>query len=112
MVALIAAGLYAFNASNTTSQETGNQTTGSSTPINSGYGGNPAGTVETGQTEGQQCAAQGGTWSEQYKECTGVNEGSCREIGGDWNECASACRHNPDAQVCVMMCVAVCSFTK
>jgi hypothetical protein len=58
---------------------------------------------------GQKCAAQGGTWSEQYKECTGVNEGSCKAIGGTFNECASACRHDPKAEVCIMMCVQVCT---
>jgi hypothetical protein len=59
---------------------------------------------------GQKCAAAGGAWSEQYKECTGVNEGSCKAIGGTFNECASACRNDPKAEACIMMCVQVCTL--
>lgn len=68
------------------------------------------GTVEAGQTQAQQCASIGGTWSAQYKECTGISQTACQEIGGTFNKCASACRHNPDAEACIMMCVQVCTF--
>jgi hypothetical protein len=71
---------------------------------------NPSGTVESGSSSGQACAAQGGTWSSQHKECTGVSQNSCQELGGTWNDCASACRHDPNAQACIMMCVQVCTL--
>jgi hypothetical protein len=64
----------------------------------------------TTSSTGQKCAAQGGTWSEQYKECTGVGESSCKAIGGTFNECASPCRNDPKAQACIMMCVSVCTL--
>lgn len=64
----------------------------------------------TSLTTGEKCAAQGGTWSAQYKECTGIGETSCKAIGGTFNECASPCRNDPDAQVCILMCVQVCAF--
>lgn len=107
---IIAAGLYAWNTDtrNTNSTEETKQST--STPPLGGDNPNPAGTVETGSTNAQKCASQGGTWSEEYKECTGIGANSCQEIGGTFNECASACRHDPNAQACIMMCVQVCTL--
>jgi hypothetical protein len=67
------------------------------------------GTVPAGN-QGEQCTNIGGTWSEDYKECTGVSSEQCQEIGGTFNECASACRNDPNAQVCTMQCVQVCEF--
>lgn len=57
-----------------------------------------------------RCEAQKGVWDAQYKECTGIAEDQCISIGGTFNGCASACRHDPKAQMCTMNCVAVCSF--
>lgn len=57
-----------------------------------------------------RCEGQKGVWDGQYKECTGVVEDQCASIGGTFNGCASACRHDPKAQMCTMNCVAVCSF--
>jgi hypothetical protein len=57
------------------------------------------------------CAAAGGKWNATYRECEGVDEDACAIIGGKFDDCASACRHNPDKDApCIMMCVAVCSF--
>jgi hypothetical protein len=58
----------------------------------------------------RKCTSKGGTWSEQYKECTGIDSDSCRAIGGSYDECASPCRNDPNAQVCIMMCVQVCKL--
>lgn len=57
----------------------------------------------------KQCEQQGGIWSEQYKECTGIAEASCKTIGGTWSECASPCRHDSTAEVCNQPCVQVCT---
>lgn len=54
------------------------------------------------------CGILGGTWDAVHRECLGIDQKLCREIGGNWNECASACRNDPNAQVCTMQCVLVC----
>ncbi len=56
------------------------------------------------------CEAEGGAWDAKYKECTGIDSNSCTKIGGNFNECASACRHDPNAEVCTMQCVLVCEL--
>ncbi len=56
------------------------------------------------------CNSQGGQWAEKVRECLGVNKNVCESIGGQFHECASACRNNPEAQVCTMQCVQVCSI--
>lgn len=55
------------------------------------------------------CRAQGGTWNAQYRECVGVGPSQCGAIGGRYDECASACRNDPNADVCTMQCVEVCT---
>lgn len=60
--------------------------------------------------DGKACIAQGGSWDPQYRECVGVRPLQCDAIGGAFNECASACRHNPDAEVCTLQCVQVCQL--
>ncbi len=69
----------------------------------------PAGKVSANSSEGK-CVNAGGQWSAEHKECMGVGSESCVAIGGTFNECASACRHNPKAEACIMMCVQVCTF--
>lgn len=72
---------------------------------------NPAsGTVLTGEDSGESCQSIGGQWDEVNRECLGVDANICQEIGGTFNECASACRNNPKAEVCTMQCVQVCEF--
>lgn len=64
------------------------------------------------------CEADGGIWLEEYKECEGLSidwcinaEMSFEEIKGlTFNECASACRHNLEAEMCTMQCVPVCTL--
>lgn len=57
-----------------------------------------------------QCAFADGNWLPDYEECEYMSEEQCNELGGEYNSCASACRHHPDADVCTMQCVPVCSF--
>jgi hypothetical protein len=77
--------------------------------IKSAYGDtvdNPAsGTVPAG---GSACANMGGTLDAIHGECLGIDANACQEIGGTFNECASACRNDPNAEVCTMQCVQVC----
>lgn len=57
-----------------------------------------------------RCIAFKGNWLEKFNECEYISEAQCRLLEGDFNECASACRHDSKAKVCIMMCVPVCSF--
>ncbi|MBP6855062.1 MAG: hypothetical protein KBD26_01405 [Candidatus Pacebacteria bacterium] len=74
---------------------------------NPDYSGAAGGTVPTGENP---CSAVGGTWDEMNSECLGVDANMCQEIGGFFNECASACRNDKNAEVCTMQCVQVCEF--
>jgi hypothetical protein len=56
------------------------------------------------------CDQQGGTRLAPYQECEEVSQGVCEEMGGTFVECGSACRHDPDAQICTLQCVAYCMF--
>src|SRR5271163_1344791 len=58
------------------------------------------------------CKKNGGTWLEKYWECEYAPQQWCEASGGRFDECASACRHNPDpATSCTMQCVPICSFS-
>ena len=58
----------------------------------------------------QKCQDANGKWLEEYNECEGISEQECQELGGQYDNCASACRHDPNSAVCTMQCVMVCSF--
>jgi len=51
-----------------------------------------------------------GVWLPEFKECEGIAKEICLANGGYFNECASACRHNPSATVCTMQCIPVCEY--
>jgi membrane-bound inhibitor of C-type lysozyme len=59
------------------------------------------------------CKDNGGIWYSSEKICE-INsfstESVCVAKGGIFNPCASACRHDPKAEVCTMQCVLTCSF--
>lgn len=57
------------------------------------------------------CLTFDGTWIQESQECEGMPQEMCVQLGGTFNECASACRNDPDAEICTMQCVQVCSFT-
>ena len=56
------------------------------------------------------CTTNWGTWLPEHNECEGVGEDWCTENGGEFYECESACRNNPEAEICTMQCVLVCKF--
>ncbi len=58
----------------------------------------------------EECSEHSGTWIEDHEECEGISKEDCEEIGGEFNECASACRHEPGEVICTLQCVLVCSF--
>ena len=57
------------------------------------------------------CAENGGEWLDEFQECEGISEQACSQLNGTFNECASACRNNPEAEFCTLQCVQVCTFT-
>lgn len=58
----------------------------------------------------ESCNYLGGNWLESVNECEGISKVDCESLGGRFNECASACRNDPDALVCTLQCVLVCEF--
>jgi hypothetical protein len=66
--------------------------------------------VEEVNPEGA-CLSFDGNWLEESQECEGMAESQCAASGGTFNECASACRNNPEAEMCTMQCVVVCDFS-
>lgn len=56
------------------------------------------------------CRMLNGSWLDQYQECEGISQNLCQYLGGVFSECESACRHDPQAEVCTMQCVPVCKF--
>ena len=70
--------------------------------------------VESETTKGLQvqCKQLEGIWIDTAQECEGIGKDACDSMGGQFNECASACRNDPDAQICTMQCVLVCEFNE
>ena len=58
------------------------------------------------------CSNDGGVWYTDDNTCevNSLSESECKAKSGEYNECASACRHEPNATVCTMQCVVTCSF--
>ena len=66
--------------------------------------------TETENYEKEICVSFDGKWLSGSNECEGINKVECEKMGGKYNECASACRNDPKAQICTMQCVLVCEF--
>ncbi len=58
------------------------------------------------------CNQKKGVWfpAENICEVNQLTESQCKAAGGEFNSCASTCRHDPKAQVCNMMCALTCTF--
>ena len=55
-----------------------------------------------------QCNILGGNWLPEFNECEYISEDSCSDMNGTFMECESACRHDPEAEMCTEQCVPVC----
>jgi hypothetical protein len=55
-----------------------------------------------------QCKKYDGEWLSEWNECEYVSGQQCMTMNGDYYECESACRHDPNAEVCTEQCVPVC----
>ncbi len=58
----------------------------------------------------EDCAKNNGVWYNSVCEINSLSKEECSIKGGEFNECNSACRHDPKAEVCTMQCVLTCSF--
>ncbi|MCK5027544.1 MAG: hypothetical protein KAS07_03935 [Candidatus Pacebacteria bacterium] len=58
----------------------------------------------------ERCEVFGGKWLQLPSECENISQEVCDTLGGVFNECGSACRHDPDAETCIMMCVPYCAI--
>lgn len=58
----------------------------------------------------KSCISLDGNWIDLANECEYISKNDCESLGGNFNECASACRNDPDAEMCTMQCVSVCEF--
>ncbi len=66
----------------------------------------------SGPTHVLGCLKEGGKWLEGYQECENIAPEVCKNLGGEFNSCASPCRHDKDQMVCFTMCVPVCELSK
>lgn len=59
-----------------------------------------------------ECENKGGEWFSGSNVCeiNSLSKQECLAQGGEFNECASACRHDPEAEMCTMQCVLTCTF--
>jgi len=56
------------------------------------------------------CLEHQGKWLAEYNECESGDREWCSEAGGEFQECASACRHDEGAVICTLQCIQVCKF--
>ena len=73
----------------------------------------PAQIIATGPENVLACISSGESrWLLSEQECEYMSEETCTAQGGEFDPCASPCRHYPEAEVCVLSCVPVCSFAR
>ncbi len=65
----------------------------------------------SGEDLAQACEDAGGDWLAEHNECEDVAADWCEARDGNYNRCASACRHDPNADMCTTQCVQVCSVS-
>lgn len=58
----------------------------------------------------EACETAHGKPLPEFNECEGISPQICQELQGEFFECESACRNNPEAQFCTLQCVQVCKF--
>ncbi len=62
------------------------------------------------------CIENAGNWIAEHRECEFIPQEVCKEAGGIFQECASACRHQTaeeaEVMACTMQCIPMCEFGK
>lgn len=56
------------------------------------------------------CIENDGTWVEGFNECEFISQEVCEFSGGEFIECGSACRNDPNTEMCTMQCVPYCEY--
>jgi hypothetical protein len=56
------------------------------------------------------CQKYEGKWISEFNECEAISSGQCSSMNGAFKDCESACRHNPNAEICTKQCVQVCTI--
>ena len=69
---------------------------------------NPNESSQPSSSAAEKCKEKGGTWLEEYHECEGITAQQCSEMNGEYNSCASVCRHDPPGGDCIQVCIQVC----
>lgn len=68
-------------------------------------------TLELDTNIQSQCEEHQGKWLADFQECEYPDSREwCELAGGTFQECESACRNDPEAEICTMQCVIVCQF--
>ena len=62
------------------------------------------------EDKGVACAVLGGIYDDEFDECLDVTAQQCATLGGVYESCASPCRNDPDAKVCIQSCSVVCAL--
>ena len=58
----------------------------------------------------ESCVQNGWTWLSDFDECEYIWADWCEKENGLFNECWSACRNDPEAEICTLQCVPFCKF--
>ena len=58
------------------------------------------------------CLRNNGNWIKGFNECEGIAKPLCEEYGGMFESCGSACRNDPNAEMCTLQCVMYCDFSR
>ncbi|MBR9676094.1 hypothetical protein GOV05_03740 [Candidatus Woesearchaeota archaeon] len=56
------------------------------------------------------CEDNNGKWLSDFVECEDITREACESADGVFDECGSACRNDPEAEMCTLQCVQVCDF--
>ncbi|MCH8520235.1 MAG: hypothetical protein LAT82_05780 [Nanoarchaeota archaeon] len=67
-------------------------------------------TTSQGLNYKSTCENNGGNWLEEFSQCEFSNKAVCEQMGGEFIECGSACRNDPNAEICTMQCVPYCDL--
>jgi hypothetical protein len=74
--------------------------------------------INPGLNLSQSCQSAGGKWLPEFKECEWQSilktqgQALCGQMGGQYDDCASPCRHQPGYPniTCLTVCAMVCKF--
>lgn len=58
----------------------------------------------------EKCINSGGIWIQKYSECESISEEDCLSLGGVFEFCGSACRHDSNEMICTLQCIDYCKF--